>query len=102
MLSCANAGVRRIFASLLGLCLDQSRLGQSSEVCSGVACWHVYSARGEDVRAIAGLDRDNMDDWLGFAWLYFCPLRNVETSSRSDGEPKSARPEITGTFHGFL
>ena len=56
---------------------------------------------GKDVSAITELAGDNVDDGLGVAWLYFCALRNVETSSRSNRELKSARPKITARTIGI-
>src|SRR6516225_10184468 len=84
----------RVFASLLGLCLDQPWLGQSPKVCACMACWNVYPARSKDVGAVAGLGADNVDGWLGDTWLYFCTLWNVETPPRSECEFKSTGPKI--------
>jgi hypothetical protein len=66
-----------------------------------VACWNVCPARIKDVTRIAELGSGNVDDCLGVSRLYFCAVRNVETSSHSDCALKSARPKITaGTNHG--
>jgi|SRR5258707_6292993 len=78
----SNARFWRVFASLLGPCLDQPWLGQGPNGCNCVACWNVCPARGKDVSAIAKLGGDNVDDWLGVAWLYFCALRNVEGTTK--------------------
>ena len=43
---------------------------------------------------VAELGRDNVDDCLGVAGLYFCALRNVETPPHSDCELRSARLQI--------
>jgi hypothetical protein len=91
----SDARFWRVFASLSGLCLGQSRLGQSPKRCACVAGWNVCTTRSKDVIRVAELDGDNLDDCLGVARLYFCALRNVEASSRSDCEPQSARPKIT-------
>jgi hypothetical protein len=94
MLSSENARFRRVFAGLLGLCRDQPWLGQSSTVCTCVACRNVCSARSKGDRAVSGLGGDNVDGELGVAWLCFCTLRDVETPPRSDYEFKSARSKI--------
>ncbi len=41
---------------------------------------------------VAELGGDNVDDCLGVARLYFCALRNVETSPHPDSKLRSARP----------
>src|SRR5262249_18259450 len=43
---------------------------------------------------LAELGGGNVDDCLGVSRLYFCALRNVETSSHSDCDLKSNRPKI--------
>ena len=75
--------------------------GKSLKVCTCVACWNVCPARIKDVTRIAELDGGNVDDCLGFSRLYFCALRNVETSSRSNRELKSAGPKITARTIGI-
>src|SRR5215469_1410931 len=54
-----------------------------------VARWNVCPARIKDVTRIAELGGSNVDDCLGVSRLYFCALRNVETSSHSDCDLKS-------------
>jgi hypothetical protein len=44
-------------------------------LCGLLEC---FPARSKDVSAVAELVGDNVDDWLGVAWLYFCALRNVK------------------------
>jgi hypothetical protein len=90
----SNARFWRVFASLSGLCLGQSWLGQSPKRCACVAGWNVCTTRSKDVIRVAELGGDDLDDRLGVARIYFCALRNVETSSRPDCEPQSARPKI--------
>src|SRR5262245_5839348 len=84
----------RVFASLLGLCLGQSWLGQSPKRCTCMAGWNVCTTCSKDVTRVAELGGDNLDDCLGDAWLYFCAIRNVETSPRSDCQRNATRPEI--------
>lgn len=90
----SNARFWRVFASLSGLCLGQSWLGQSLKRCACVAGWNVCATRSKDVIRVADLGGDDLDDCLGVARIYFCALRNVETSPRPDCEPRSARPKI--------
>src|SRR5262247_2792586 len=90
----SNARFWRVFASLSGLCLGQSWLGQSPKRCACVAGWNVCTTRSKDVIRVAELGGDDLDDCLGVARIYFCALRNVETSPRPDCEPRSARPKI--------
>ena len=90
----SNARFWRVFASLSGLCLGQSWLGQSPKRCACVAGWNVCTTCSKDVTRVAELGGDHLDDCLGVARLYFCALRNVETSPRPDCEPQSARPKI--------
>jgi hypothetical protein len=90
----SNARFWRVFASLSGLRLGQSWLGQSPKRCARVAGWNVCTTCSKDVTRVAELGGDDLDDCLGVARLYFCALRNVETSPRPDCEPQSARPKI--------
>ena len=90
----SHARFWRVFASLSGLCLGQSWLGQSPKRCARVAGWNVCTTRSKDVIRVAELGGDDLDDCLGVARIYFCALRNVETSPRPDCEPRSARPKI--------
>src|SRR5262245_41115353 len=87
-----NEGFRRVFASLSGLRLDPPRLAQSCNDCTSMARWNVCPALGKDASAVAELGANNVDAWLGVAWLYLCALRNVETPPRSDPKIRSARP----------
>src|SRR6516164_2483320 len=84
----------RDFVEYLRAYLGQSWLGQSPKVCTCVACRNVCPARIKDVTRVAELGGSNVDDCLGVSRLYFCALRNVETSSQSTCELKSARPKI--------
>src|SRR5215831_1249827 len=97
----SHARFWRVFASLSGLCLGQSWLGQSPQRCACVAGWNVCTTRGKDFIRVADLGGDDLDDCLGVARIYFCALRNVETSSRQDCEPRSARPKIA-TLHSII
>src|SRR5262245_33556220 len=90
----SNARFWRVFASLSGLCLGQSWLGQSPQRCACVAGWNVCTTRSKDVIRVADLGGDDLDDCLGVARICFCALRNVETSPRPDCGPRSARPRI--------
>ena len=90
----SHARFWRVFASLPGLCRGQSWLGQSPKRCACVAGWNVCTTPSKDVIRVADLGGDNLDDCLGVARIYFCALRNVETSSHSDCDLKSARPKI--------
>jgi hypothetical protein len=94
VVSSANARFWRVFASLSRLRLSQSWLGQSPKRCACVAGWNVCTTCSKDVTRVAELGGDDLDDCLGVARLYFCALRNVETSPRPDCEPQSARPKI--------
>jgi hypothetical protein len=90
----SNARFWRVFASLSGLCLGQSWLGQSPKRCACVAGWNVCTTRSKDVIRVAVLGGDHLDDRLGVARICFCALRNVETSPRPDCKLRSARPRI--------
>jgi hypothetical protein len=63
-----------------------------------VACWNVCPARIKDITRIAELGSGNVDDCLGVSRLYFCAVRNVETSSQSDCELKSEAGRKPGTL----
>jgi hypothetical protein len=93
MLASANAGHRRVSASLPGL-FSQPRLGQSRDRCHCMDCRNVCAAGSKDLRAVADLPGSHVDGGLGIAWLCFCALRDVETSPRSDCQFRPARPEI--------
>jgi hypothetical protein len=97
VLSSANAGFFRVFASVSGLCLGQPWLGQSRNGRTCVACRNVCPALDKDVSAAAELGSDNVDDLLGVAWLHLCALRNVETPPQSECEFKPAGPQIAAS-----
>jgi hypothetical protein len=87
---------------LIGPMSRPNLVGAKPKVCPRVACWNVCPARGKVISWVAELGNDNMDDYLVVSRLCFCPLRYVETSSRSDYELKSARSKIGATGRSQL
>src|ERR1700692_2909899 len=58
-----------------------------------MACWKVCPAGCEDFSAVARMGGDDLDGWLGAAWLYLRTLRNVETPPCADCKLDSANPK---------